>query len=315
MADEDKNVMDVDLDDLEDEEEVDDLEKDDEPDATAELQAKVDALTKEKDGIYKEMMSERKTRQELKSQMDNVAGLINELKIKKEAQTAKEDVETVNGIPVKFNEEGDPFIDPKDLMPVVEPTLNEVKQDVSSIKDNSQAQALELKNTEIINSVLQADPSYVAGFQKVQQAWTFLDKGLEDIIIQKGIDPASLTLDGALDIIEKSDVARQFSEQFPGLDIDLVVDANTRGPNGLVSGRKLRKAVKSATALSTDGKKQLNKLKFIASKPNNLASQSNQKGGGGRTLNDIAEINVDDFLNLSDADIAKLERALGAANA
>jgi len=82
--------------------------------------------------------------------------------------------------------------------------------------------------------------------------------------------------------------------------------------NGLISKRKYRKALKMASQIPSEGKEKLDKLKFLSNKPSNLSGKANQKGGGGRTLADVAEISVDDFLNLSDADIARIERALRA---
>ena len=90
--------------------------------------------------------------------------------------------------------------------------------------------------------------------------------------------------------------------------LPILSDAFTVGSDGLVNTRKLKKAVRLA---SPKKNQKMDNLKFVAGKPNNLATQPNRKGGSGRTFDDLVDISVDDFMNLSDADVAKLERALG----
>lgn len=274
--------------------------------AEDDLQAKVDALIKEKDGLYKEMIAERRTRQELKSQsqalqeqFETVKQVLSEIKESKTSGKQKG-----SGIKLKYDDDGDPYIDPKDLEGFIAP----VKERIEAVQGDSISQSIQLENTKRINTVLQSDPAYAEGYRAVQEAWGFLDGEFNKYVIQNGIDPKTLTLESALEMIESGEIGQSFADKFPGLDIDTVSDAFTVGSDGLVNTRKLKKAVRLA---SPKKNQKMDNLKFVAGKPNNLATQPNRKGGSGRTLDDLADISVDDFMNLSDADVAKLERALG----
>ena len=79
--------------------------------AEDDLQAKVDALIKEKDGLYKEMIAERRTRQELKSQnqalqeqFETVKQVLSEIKESKTSGKQKG-----SGIKLKYDDDGDPY--------------------------------------------------------------------------------------------------------------------------------------------------------------------------------------------------------------
>jgi|GEM_PF-6247384 len=280
-----------------------------------ELMAKLEKIEKEKDGLYREMINERKTRQELKSQLDAINSVLAEIKQQKAegAYGKGEKQPTLKGVPVKFDADDNPYIDPEDLVKILEPKIKPVNEAVTNLAENTLAQQIEAKNAEIINSLVSEDPNYVVAAQRLNQAWTFLDKGFDRVLAQKGIDPSAIgSIDDAVEILEDSDLVAEFEQKFPGLDYEAVIDAFTRNTNGLISKRKYRKALKMASQVSSEGKEKLDKLKFLSNKPSNLSGKANRKGSGGRSLADVAEISVDDFLNLSDADIARIERALRA---
>jgi len=296
-------------------EQDDDQEVSDKQPTVDELMAKLQKLEKEKDGLYREMINERKTRQELKSQLDAINSVLAEIKQRKAegAYGEGEKQPTLKGVPVKFDEDDNPYIDAEDLIKILEPKIRPVNEAVSELAESTLVQQIEAKNAEIMNSLISEDPNYAVAAQRLNQAWAFLDKGFDKVLAQKGIDPSAIgSMDDAIEILENSDLVAEFEEKFPGLDYEVVIDAFTRNANGLISKRKYRKALKMASQIPSEGKEKLDKLKFLSNKPSNLSGKANQKGGGGRTLADVAEISVDDFLNLSDADIARIERALRA---
>ena len=147
-------------------------------------------------------------------------------------------------------------------------------------------------------------------------AFRSLDKSLQDLIDENGFDkPASLSK--ALEIIESSDdTIKEFNKMLPGVDLDLVVESMGQLNKGQFDQRKLKKVLNSVKTTEEEpdpdkDKKGLSKtLKILAKKPSNLAGVSNQKGKGGTTLDDYADMSMDDFMGMSDAQIAALEKTI-----
>lgn len=327
MSEDEKDMMDevIENDDLDitDAEEADDdgkAEKDQPKakDSVDDLAAKVEALAKEKDGMYRELRAERQTRQELKGKIDMITEMMataranRESMIEDAAEKAVDGTKTKAGIPVSFDDNGNPFIDPKDLVDLTGGELSKVKKELSDIKNQNFHRTAVDQNQTILSEVFNQDERYPAAYGKVQKAYAYLDKATGDVMRKYNMTIQTTSLDEVMTLLEK-EYGGEFSDMFPGLDIDVVVDACTVGPNGLFRPRKVEKALKTAAAIEDEkgsGNQKIKNLKFIASKPSNLSGQRNQKGAAGRTLNDIADMDTRDFENMSDADFRRLEGAL-----
>ena len=300
----------------------DDDEKGTEPEETVEsLKQKVEALSKEKDGMYREMVTERKTRQELKSQIDQIKGMMEEARANREqmasqaAQQAAE-VTTKSGIPVKFDENGDAYVAQEDVAGLASAELAEVKKELAAIKNQNFQNTTVSQNQRILSDVISSNEGYAGAYAQVQKAYAWLDNKSEDVLHRYGLDVSTTSLDEVMGLLER-DFGNDFSAQFPGFDIDTVVEACTVGTNGMFRPRKIKKALDSVLANSPEEEKEnqnRKNLKFLGQKPNNLSGQRNQKGSTGRTLDDIANLTMDDFENMSDADLKRVERAMAKAD-
>lgn len=288
------------------------------PPSIEELTAKIDALSKEKDGMYREMVSERKTRQEIKGQLDAIKDMMaaaranRESMITESAEKAVDSTTTKSGIPVSFDDNGNPFIAKKDLAELTSSELEKVKRELETIKSTNFHQTAVDQNRAILGEILNEDERYQAAFAKVQKAYGYLDKKTGEVMRKYGLELNTTSLDEVMVILEKEH-GDEFSDMFPGLDIDVVVEAFTTGPNGLLRPRKISKAIRTVVSSEGEGEKsnqKIKNLKFIASKPSNLSGARNQKGSSGRTLDDIANMDIKDFESMTDADFQKLERAM-----
>ena len=334
MSEEKESVMDeiledddIDIDDV-DSEETDESgeeekasEKEAKPEESIEsLSKRVEALAKEKDGMYKEMLSERKTRQELKGRLDAITELMAQAQANREkavnagAEAAVEgSVKTSQGIPVSFDENGNPFVNPKDIPKGTDSAeMAALKKELAALKNQQFYQQAVDKNQQILAGVLGKDERFPLAYAQVQQAYRYLDAATDHIIKSNGLDVDGVNLDDMLGMLEE-EYGDEFDDKFPGLRMDLVVEACTSGANGLLRPYKVQKALSVAAnhlAGTTKGKQQLKNLQVLTGKPGNLSGMRNQKGTVGRTLGDIANMSVSDFERMSDADFDKLQRAI-----
>jgi hypothetical protein len=295
---------------------------DQDPEPEEDLSAKVEALTKEKTGLYREMIAEREQRQALKSQMDNITQALAEIRESRKSgakdQGDDEPVkQKVSGIPVKFDDDGNPYVDPSDLKGLQPEELKTVKAEVAQMKNAGQRQEVARQNQEIISQVMAKDERYAEAIQGLNTAYQYLDAKTAEVMAKHGLTLKTTNIEHVMGLLEK-EIGEEFDAHFPGLSIDDVIEAMIPGQNGLYNGRKLQKALKSIAATTVtkktgNGQEKFNNLKLMASKPSNLSTTRNQKGATGRTLSDIADMGVDDIMNMSDADFKKIERALMGA--
>ena len=280
------------------------------------LAAKVEALAKEKDGILKELLSTRQAKHELKGKIDAITEMMAAAKSNREemistgAEEAVTGVKTKDGIPVSFDDDGNPYIAKKDMPKFDNEEMAELKKELAAIKNQSFHQQAIDQNQRILADAIAGDDRYAGAYTRVQQAYQYLDAKTGDIMRQYGLNLQTTSLDEVMALLEK-EYGDEFSDNYPGLDIDVVVEACTTGPDGLLRPRKVTKALKAAAVDGDSGTNQkIKNLKFMAGKPSNLTGTRNQKGVTGRTLNDIANMDVKDFESMSDADFKRLERAL-----
>jgi hypothetical protein len=298
-----------------------------EPPTVESLQAKLDELEKANKGLQNDIYEARDERRgkigELTGRLNQVTELIAKAREGKQG-TAEEEDQTVDvagqKIPIKFDDDSNPYVDPKDLEHLTKSEVKEVENKVDKIE---QTQAVRDRNdaqTQAIQTVLSSDEAYPNAFRSLDEAFKFLDTELEQIVREKDIDVKTLTPDGAMDLLEASEsTMKAFRQKYPNADIETVIEGRMLTPNGQINTRKLRKALNALKAPGGDettattaetNKDKLKTLKAITSKPSNLSGMRNQRGTAGMSLDDMANITQEDFENMSDTDVAKLERLL-----
>lgn len=327
----DVNIDDVDIDDVDIDEEPDesledkpegdekpDDAKPDKPEVTVEsLSARLEEAEKEKSGLYREMRTEREQRQALSTQMAAINETLADIRNKRvsTAKDPEEAPEIVNGIPVQFDDDGNPYINPEDLKAVATPEVSTIKADMDQIKRQGARQELINANKQTISHVVGQEEQYGDAFQTLRKAYQDVADYTVKIMAQQGWTVQTANEDQVFDLLEK-EFGTEFTGKYPGVDLDTVIEALSPGRNGLLNRRKLTRAVKNIARSSgkesrDEGKESLKKLKFMSSKPSNLSGTRNQKGSAGRTLKDVAEMDIDEFENLSDTDLKRIERAMG----
>jgi len=302
-------------------------DEEDPEDPVATLRSQVESLNKEKSGLYREMMTERTQRQALAGKMDAINQTLQAIREQRGGSQGQgqeyEQTDLPSGVEVKFNENGDPYVDPKDLEGLTSKQFDDFKQDLvkelNHVRGQNAVNQANTQNQRIISSVMQQDSRYPEAVKTLNKAYSYLDSKAAEVMTKNNLTMETATVEQVIDLLEQ-EIGDEFSSKYPGLDIDTTVEARTAGQNGLYNRRKITRALKSIvkTAPSSEQKEnqdkaKLDNLKRLNSKPSNLSGQRNQKGAAGRTLNDIAETDFEDFVNMSDADIAKIERAIAGS--
>jgi len=295
------------------------------------LQERIDALERESAGRLKGLRAEREQRKALEAKVATVVDLVSKSKSARQQQASGEsgtDDETVSAggkkIPVSFDDDGNPYIDPEDLIGLTKKQVSSVEKQLASkveqVEQTQQVLAAQTENAKAVDSILSRDPAFPAAYARLNQAFRMLDEGMDKIVARTDIDPSTLTIEQCLELMESdAGLMKQFQSQFPGVDVDTVVEAMALSPAGRVNTRKLSKALsalkskddESATG-DTGGKqkKGIGKTLKAITAARNLAGATNQKGSRETSLDDIASLTTEDFLALSDAQVKEIERAL-----
>ena len=304
------------------------------------LTAQVDQLAKESDGRLKTIRSERKARQaaeaslnELKGKVDALTTIFSEAKARRTAAPdggtttpQGEDTQATvqvgkKAIPVKFDDDGNPYIAPDDLDKLTPKQVRTVDQKLERIE---QTQALTQQQERVkrdVEAVLSTDPAYPGAYQDMFKAYAFADKSIEKIIERQDIDLKDLDLERAVDLLEADKgFMKEFSANYPGVDLDVVIDGvlslQYASQGGLFSRRKFQKALNALKGLdgpnrgTGKGADKLAQMKSLGRKPSNLGNLRNQGPSG--TAKAVEELTVNDILSMSDTDIAKLEQQIKA---
>lgn len=293
----------------------------------ADLQEKIKELEKESIGRLKDLRSEREKRQALEAKVSTVTELIARSRAPKEAEPTEAE-ETVKAgkktIPVKFDDNGDPYIDVDDLKGLTASEVKSVEKQlgdkIDRLEQNDVSTAQQLRIVNEVKSVLSMDEAYPQAFGKLEEAFQMMDQRVTALIERRGIDPKGLDLDQCIEILESDKTfMKEFKSKYPSVDVDTVIEARALTPSNRVNRRKMVRALdalKSTTETANGGAKPEDKkgglsktLKALTS-ARNLAGVKNQKGTRETSLVDLAELDIDDFMSLKDSDIKELERAL-----
>jgi hypothetical protein len=320
--------------------EAKDLKKDDTQEEEEEDTPTVESLKADLDEVKKShakaMYGLRQGVKERDKKIDHLTGRLSQVgemitaakskKAESTTETEEEEgaIETTSGdrVYVKFDDDGNPFVDPKDLKGLSKKDIKEVENQLAKVETNQVTQAKQTQLRDDLQSVLGRDKAFPDAYGQLRDAFAFLDEALQTIVEEQDLDPKKLDLNSALDLIEgHKDSMKAFNQKYPTIDIETVVEGISLDSQGNVNKRKLRKALnaikteegeETSTAEEKEekNKTKLKTLKTIARKPSNLGSLKNQRGTAEMSLDDVAGITTEDFLEMSEADVKKLESLL-----
>lgn len=276
------------------------------------LQAQLEAIQREKDGLLKGIQEERKKRQEFKGRLDQLTSTVNailEQRTKGAADLTGEQKKQIKGITVEFDEDGNAYLPSEKLAAILTPyqrKIMELEERSTATAQQTQQQA---EANRVLQQILSEDASYPTAFNSYQKAREWANQKVIEFQMENELR-GPMTGEQALDYVFNPELETEFNTLFPGADLEAVVGN---------SKRAFRKALKSlAPATQTDEtpivqtKKPAanSQFKKVLNKPSGLGATKNAKGGDLGVTDRLAELGSQDIMNLSDKEIRALEQAL-----
>lgn len=315
-------------------ESADDLDKDDDEDTTGEdneegeeeeeedddplnsLKAELDQLKKERRGLFKDLKHERKIRQDMSSQMQNLNAVVNQISQQRQAAQNAGDAgaQTPRDITVEFDEEGEAKIPTDKLMEMIVKPLEEKINSLTNHVQSTTVQNQQINQAqELMNEIISEDERFSDAQQVYKKARGWLEEQV--IEFQKANNIGGVVTPGeALDYIFDEDLTEEFGEMFPKVDMESVLMAE-ESP----SGRFYRKALagiadvihpakEEKEEISMQKAAQQKKFKKVLEKPNGLGQSASKQG---KSVLDVAgNLSSLDALTLSDGQVDALMTAL-----
>ncbi len=292
----------------------------------ADLQKEIFDLKKQNKGYYKEMKAERAKRQEFqdfKGRFEQLSSTVNDILTKtKDKDDSSDDGETkINGIPVSFDDDGNPYISQEEINSLVKGYTSEIDEVRQTLQQSSQQKQMEDAFNSAVDSVVSQDNRFAPARSKLDKARAFLNEKLIEYQKINNV-PGQLTPGQAIDILsEEEDIMEDFTEEFPGFDASTALrayDSKTDLRTALDGIAKLDASDKGEektekeepTGIKGD-KEKSDALKKLLKKPSTHGSTSDKKASQVDVVERVSQVSTEDLIdNLSDDDVAKLESAL-----
>lgn len=304
-----KDPVDELLEGLDDGEEKDDdkLDLDDKPEAVKELETKIAELEKKNMGLLNETKAQRRKRQETEGRLDKLTGTVESILNKVQAPSSTDGGEKPKGdkVILDYDDDGNPVLDTSVLSGV----NNQLNERIANLEALLQASVQQQQNTEdaskVIDAIVSEDEAYSGAYQKYRGARKWVEDKVVEFQNENNLE-GLMSSGQALDHVFGEDLEGEFKSKFPGLDLERVVTAED-------SQRHFRNTLASITASaehSPDDVEKGNRFKKVLAKPSSLGGAANQKGAQLSAVEKLANLTSEDIIGLSDADVARIEKAL-----
>jgi len=293
------------------------------------IKAELGELKRANTGLIHALTDERSKRQRHEGRLQGIQDTFEKaLEARKEPEAplpVPEEPKIPERMAVEFDEDdGTPFIKSEDILNLTkankaEPKFEELGQKVDQISTHLvQGQALK-QQQKAISNIINADPAYPQAMQALQGQWQQLNTMYNQYIHANGL-PVPNSIEEAMGQMVSSPVSQEFQRRFPGSDMELLVETFTT-PSNAVMQRKLKRALYSLSrsngvgqprpkrSIDQEGQKNLNRL---ADKPTGFGQVSNQAKSADTTVERVAAMDLDDFMDLSDKDMDAVHSLLQA---
>jgi hypothetical protein len=301
----DEDVIDDDDDDV-----GDDRQKGvDDDDPLAVLQAKLEEAEKQRRGMYNDLKSERRTRQELSGQINSLTQTVQQILQQRQAAVKMPEPEK-QAITFEFNEDGEAYIQKDQLKALTLPLEQEILNLRAQIQATTGQLDAEAATSAVIQKIASEDDAFSEALPVYQKARTWANNAVIEWSNLNNINQ-ELTSAQALNYVFDQDLVKEFESKFPGIDLEHVVTAQDGEYHFRRTLKNIAKALtKEDVREELPAKKGSEKFKKLLAKPTGLGAATN-KGVASKSILDVSEsLSGLDALDLSDAQAKALERAL-----
>lgn len=269
-------------------------------------------VKKETMGLKRALVEERNKRQQIEGRLAQITEMITKaqeakLKTATEPESKEDEFEEVA---VDFKEDGSPYIKlRRKQTSQSDEIISKVDQVVKSKLDAHMAQLNAVKAEQAaLSKLLGSNPEYPARMQTVANAWKELNAMYDAYIVENDLPIPKTYEDAIIQIMETPALSGAFAKKFPNVDLLQLADAFV-SPHISMRVKKLDRLLSSMGG--TNGAKV--DLSSLTRKPTNLSAVSNQAKSGDMNLIDrVSSMSVDDFMELSDSDMKKIQAYLAA---
>ena len=287
-------------------EETDDDDPLHDPKEVAALKKALDEKDKQINGLLQTVKSDRRKRQEMKGQLEQVTTTVNSILAQRKdaeeqlaAQASSE--KNVNGIPVEFTEDGDAFLPTEKLNAIVEPYEQKIADLENMLQQTNQNQVADRESQQLIQSMVGENDAYPAAFSKYQAA----RKWANDRVIEFQQDnnvQGQFSSGQAMTYVFDDNMVNEFEQHFPGMSLADVVTAED-------SPFHFRQMLKStAKALEPETPEPDARFRQVMQKPSGLGKATNAKAGELSLSERVGALSATDIMNLSDDQIEALSK-------
>lgn len=273
------------------------------------LKEQLAELEKEKQGLLKGVKDERRKRQELKGRLDQVTESVNDILATRD-QLANQQLEkkvaeaNVNGIPVEFTDDGDAFLPMDKVNAITTPYERKIAELEQRLEYLSAAGDQRARAQKTIETIVGKDESYGPAYNKYRSARDWVESKVVDFQRMNNIQ-GTLSPGQALDHVFDADLKQEFESSFENIDL---VDVVTAEESELLFERTLSNIANAMTP-KTDNQPD-SRFQKVLQKPSGLGKSANAKGGEIPLSERAGNMSASDIMNLTDAQIEALEKAL-----
>lgn len=314
-TDDDDSVDDEPETDIEDDDESEIDDDAGESDALLELKKQFEESEKQRRGIYNELKSERRARQELTEQISNYHNTLNQILQQRQAASPTAAAPSLKGIPLEFDDDGDAFIPEDKLAAMTAPQIKALQEKIDNLQKSMQATQGTMQQQyaaqTAINKILSEDERFFDAWPVYQKARAWAN----DVVInwQQDNDVGGIINSGdALQYIFDQSTRAKFEKAFPGVNIEDIVTAED---NEYFLKRTLRGLAdvlfqEDDEPVVKPKRTKDSKFEKVLKKPNGLGAAANKRGSG-KSIAEVAEsLSGVEALDLTDAQAEALLRSL-----
>lgn len=268
------------------------------------LSNRLSEMEKANMGLRKAVSSIRSEKQALAAKLEQLTEILATAKQQREEQVEEEPIPKIQ---VEVTEDGEVYLDPAKLAPVLNKVVQPIEQQTVYTRQQIDEMGKQQEIQRSINNVVSKKPEYSEAFQDILTSYNTMIETAKNYISEQGADPGIINnTDMAARVLYNTDFEKQLNEKNLSID-DMILLDKTTDPSlfSLRLERVMEKmsASKQKKVPQDKGSINVNELDKIANKKANLvgkrATPSHDEEN--LSLDNIANgLSVMDLVNMPD---------------
>ncbi len=263
---------------------------------------------KQINGLLQTVKSDRRKRQEMKGQLDQVTTTINSILAQRQEMQDSPELTPgsgkaeINGIPVEFNDDGDAFIPTEKLEALTGKYEDKIQELEEALLLSNQAQQQEVQAQKAVQQMVGEDERYAPVYSKYQNARKWVNDRVVDFQVDNNINGAFTSGQALTHVFDdNAQLQKEFEERFPEFDLAQVATAED-------SPYHFRTMLKNTANKVSSLKQPDDRFRQVMSKPSGLGKSANARGGELSLAEKVGSLSATDIMNLSDAQLEALQK-------